>query len=70
MDSTQTGQVKWFNNAKGYGFIVTETTEEDIFVHYSEILGEGFKTLKEGEEVNFELVKGPKGIYARAVTKA
>lgn len=64
------GSVKWFNNAKGYGFIVPSDGGEDIFVHYSEIVGDGFKTLKEGEGVIYELARGPKGFYAKTVTKA
>ena len=64
------GSVKWFNNAKGYGFIIPQDGGEDIFVHYSEIVGEGFKTLKEGENVVYELARGPKGFYAREVSKA
>ena len=63
------GKVKWFNNQKGYGFIEVEPGK-DIFVHYSAIQGEGFKTLKEGELVNFEIVDGPKGKHAANVTKA
>ena len=54
------GNVKWFNNKKGYGFIHTEDGE-DIFVHYSAIEGDGFKTLNEGQEVEFEVSQGPKG---------
>lgn len=62
-----TGSVKWFNNAKGYGFIQTEEHDEDIFVHYSQINDEGFKTLKAGETVDFELCEGPKGLHAEDV---
>ncbi|MFW6058399.1 MAG: cold shock domain-containing protein, partial [Persicimonas sp.] len=57
------GSVKWFNNAKGYGFINVDGTEEDIFVHYSQILEEGFKTLQAEEVVEFELNQGPKGLH-------
>lgn len=57
------GQVKWFNNQKGYGFIVCEGVP-DIFVHYTAIKMEGFRTLKQGEEVDFELLKGAKGLQA------
>ncbi len=63
-----TGSVKWFNNAKGFGFI-TQGGEEDIFVHYSQIEGEGFKTLKQGEVVEFELRRGPKGLHAANVVR-
>ena len=58
-----TGKVKWFNNAKGYGFILTEDGT-DAFVHYADIDGDGFKSLKEGQEVEFELAQGPKGAKA------
>ncbi|HUS16851.1 MAG TPA: cold shock domain-containing protein [Chloroflexia bacterium] len=62
------GVVKWFNDSKGYGFI-TGPNGEDVFVHYSTISGEGFKTLAEGQEVEFELQTGPKGLQAQNVTK-
>ncbi|MGH7456696.1 MAG: cold-shock protein [bacterium] len=62
------GKVKWFNEAKGYGFIVRETGE-DVFVHFKSIIGEGFKTLKEGEEVEFEVEQGPKGLQAKNVSR-
>jgi CspA family cold shock protein len=58
-----TGKVKWFNDAKGYGFIELEQGR-DVFVHYSVIQSEGYKSLKEGQEVDFELTKGPKGEHA------
>lgn len=61
------GKVKWFNDAKGYGFITQEGVEKDIFVHYSAIQREGFKTLREGEQVVFEVVDGPKGLQATNV---
>ena len=57
------GTVKWFNDKKGFGFIVGEDGK-DVFVHHTAILGEGYKTLKEGEEVEFEVVKGPRGDQA------
>ena len=62
------GKVKWFSNQKGYGFITTESGT-DVFVHHSAILSEGYKTLNEGQEVEFEVEKGPKGYQAVKVTK-
>jgi cold shock protein len=62
------GTVKWFNDAKGYGFISREQGE-DLFVHYSAINNEGFKTLSEGDLVEFEVTKGPKGLQATNVSK-
>jgi CspA family cold shock protein len=62
------GKVKWFNDAKGFGFITTEDGT-DAFVHHSDIQGQGFKTLAEGEEVTFELTQGPKGPKAIKVQK-
>lgn len=59
-----TGRVKWFNNAKGYGFILPEDGGEDYFVHYSSIQMEGYKTLKAGQLVQFETLQGPKGSHA------
>lgn len=59
-----TGKVKWFNNAKGYGFILPEEGGEDLFAHYSSIQMEGYKTLKAGQEVEFEVQEGPKGYHA------
>ncbi|MBZ4643810.1 MAG: cold shock protein [Deferribacteres bacterium] len=66
---SNTGTVKWFNDSKGYGFI-TSSTGEDVFVHYSAITMEGFKSLKEGDKVKFEVVEGPKGPQAANVSKA
>ncbi|MBZ4672239.1 cold-shock protein [Deferribacterales bacterium Es71-Z0220] len=66
---SNTGTVKWFNDSKGYGFI-TSSTGEDVFVHYSAITMEGFKSLKEGDKVTFEVVEGPKGPQAANVSKA
>lgn len=62
------GKVKWFNNETGYGFIVKENYD-DIFVHYSSILDDGFKTLSEGQLVEFDLVVGEKGLQAQNVYK-
>lgn len=58
------GKVKWFNNAKGFGFIREEGKEEDIFAHFSTITMDGYKTLKAGQEVEFDLSEGPKGLHA------
>lgn len=58
------GKVKWFNNAKGYGFIVEDGKDDDLFVHYSAIQMEGYKTLKAGQPVSFEIIQGPKGLHA------
>ena len=63
------GTVKWFNEAKGFGFISRESGE-DVFVHFSAIQGGGFRTLHEGQTVQFEVVKGPKGFQAANVTAA
>lgn len=63
------GTVKWFNDAKGYGFISQESGE-DVFVHFTAISMEGFKTLQEGEVVEFELTRGPKGLQAMNVRRA
>lgn len=64
-----TGTVKWFNEKKGFGFIKLEDGG-DVFVHYSALQGDGFKTLKEGEEVEFEIIQGAKGPQASSVTKS
>jgi len=63
------GTVKWFNDAKGYGFLRIDGQEEDIFVHYSAVKAEGFRTLNEGEQVEFDVVKGPKGMKAENVKR-
>ncbi len=62
------GRVKWFNDAKGYGFI-EQDDGQDVFVHYSSISGEGYKSLREGQTVNYELIQGNKGPQAQNVTK-
>ena len=61
------GTVKWFNNEKGYGFIAVDGGQ-DVFVHYSAIQGDGYKSLDEGQRVDFEVAQGPKGPQAEAVT--
>ena len=58
------GKVKWFNNAKGYGFILADGRDEDLFAHYSAIQMDGYKTLKAGQPVYFDIVQGPKGLHA------
>ena len=58
------GKVKWFNESRGYGFIETENGGDDVFVHFSSIKSDGFKTLKEGQSVNCVVEKGPKGMHA------
>jgi CspA family cold shock protein len=63
------GNVKWFNNAKGFGFITGEHFEGDVFVHFRSIQGEGYRTLNEGDQVEFTLVEGPKGLQAEDVAK-
>jgi CspA family cold shock protein len=62
------GTVKWFNGSKGYGFI-SRTEGEDVFVHYNAIMGDGYRSLDEGDQVEFEIGEGPKGLQATNVTK-
>ena len=65
--STTTGTVKWFNESKGYGFISPTDGGDDVFVHFRAIVGDGFKTLTEGQTVSFEVENGPKGLQAAQV---
>jgi cold shock protein len=67
-----TGTVKWFNDAKGYGFIERSDGKEDVFVHYTAVVGEGYRSLTEGSEVEFDVEQDPKGLRAAnvVVTKA
>ena len=63
------GTVKWFNNAKGFGFITRDGSDDDIFVHFRSIQGDGYRTLNEGQAVEFTLAEGPKGLQAEDVLK-
>lgn len=67
MAERETGTVKWFDNAKGWGF-VTRASGDDIFVHYSSVRGDGYRTLEDGQTVEFEVVQGAKGLQAQDVT--
>ncbi|MEZ5540079.1 MAG: cold shock domain-containing protein CspD [Pseudomonadales bacterium] len=65
-----TGTVKWFNNAKGYGFILPDGGGEDLFAHFSTITMDGYKTLKAGQPVSYEITQGPKGLHATNIAAA
>ena len=67
MSDRQTGTVKWFNDAKGFGFITPENGSADLFVHFRSIQGSGFKSLQEGQKVSFKVVQGQKGLQADEV---
>ncbi len=67
MSEREVGTVKWFNGEKGYGFIARQSGEKDVFVHYSAIVGDGFKTLREDQSVEFSVVQGAKGPQAQDV---
>ena len=69
MSERISGTVKWFNNAKGFGFITRDGSDDDIFVHFRSIEGDGYRTLNEGQAVEFKLVEGPKGLQAEEVEK-
>jgi CspA family cold shock protein len=69
VSARENGKVKWFNNARGYGFIEREKGGEDIFVHYKSIQGDGYRSLSEGQEVAFELQTGDKGLQAENVVR-
>jgi CspA family cold shock protein len=67
MSEREIGSVKWFNGEKGYGFIARQSGDKDVFVHFSAIVGDGFKTLKENQKVEFSVVQGAKGPQAQDV---
>lgn len=69
MAARETGTVKWFNDQKGFGFIARSNGEKDVFVHHSAILGQGYKSLKEGDRVEFEVTEGQKGPSATNVQR-
>jgi cold shock protein len=68
VSTMEKGTVKWFNDAKGYGFITREGGQADVFVHFSAIQAGGFRSLQEGQQVQFDVVQGPKGLQAENVT--
>jgi len=69
MSERVSGTVKWFNNAKGFGFITRQEGDDDVFVHFRSILGDGYRTLNEGQAVEFTVTEGPKGLQAEDVQK-
>lgn len=69
MSERVSGTVKWFNNAKGFGFITRGEAQEDVFVHFRSITGDGYRSLDEGQAVEFKIVEGPKGLQAEEVSK-
>jgi CspA family cold shock protein len=69
MSERVSGTVKWFNNAKGFGFITRQEGDDDVFVHFRSILGDGYRTLNEGQTVEFTVTEGPKGLQAEDVQK-
>lgn len=69
MSNRETGTVKWFNDAKGFGFIARDQGEDDVFVHFSAILSDGFRSLHEGDRVEFAVTQGNKGLSAADVSK-
>ncbi len=70
MQTILLGHVKWFDNRKGFGFVRSEQEDEDIFIHYSNIEGDGFKALNDGDAVEFEFEVGPKGLHAKKLKRA
>lgn len=70
MANRESGTVKWFDNAKGFGFIQRSSGQEDVFVHFRQIKGDGYRTLQEGQKVEFNVVKGQKGLQAEEVVVA